>query len=147
MPFLVAALFSVHSLLAGLALGVSPELDDTAIATSLAIFSHKVIEAIAVGANFAKENVQYQKSIIVIIFYSIMTPVGIILGMMLTSKLEGRSSILTQSIAMSIGAGSFIYLSFHEMSDEHACRGATSFEKMTYFSIGLISMALLAYYV
>ena len=76
-----------------------------------------------------------------------MTPFGIVLGMVLTSRLEGQSSVLMQSIAMSVCAGSFIYLSFHEMSDEHASRGATSMEKMTYFSIGLITMALLAYYV
>jgi zinc transporter ZupT len=42
LPYLLAALFSVHSLIAGFALGVNSSLDRTAIATTVAIFSHKV---------------------------------------------------------------------------------------------------------
>lgn len=42
LPYLLAALFSVHSLIAGFALGVNHSLNRTAIATAVAIFSHKV---------------------------------------------------------------------------------------------------------
>lgn len=42
LPYLLAALFSIHSLIAGFALGVSHSLNKTAIATTVAIFSHKV---------------------------------------------------------------------------------------------------------
>jgi zinc transporter ZupT len=42
LPYLLAALFSIHSLIAGFALGVNSTSNKTAIATAVAIFSHKV---------------------------------------------------------------------------------------------------------
>jgi zinc transporter ZupT len=42
LPYLLAALFSIHSLIAGFALGISHAVNKTAIATTFAIFSHKV---------------------------------------------------------------------------------------------------------
>lgn len=42
LPYLLAALFSVHSLIAGFALGVNRVINSTAVATAVAIFSHKV---------------------------------------------------------------------------------------------------------
>ena len=143
LPFLLAALFSVHSLIAGLALGVHTELDQSAIATSIAIISHKFVEAIAVGANFIKENVQTKKAVAVILLYSCMTPIGILLGMAVTEALQGPQVILSESIASSLGAGSFIYLAFHEMSEFHS----SPITKIGLFLLGFFSMALLAFYI
>ncbi|KAG3116906.1 hypothetical protein PC129_g24842, partial [Phytophthora cactorum] len=64
LPYLLAALFSIHSLIAGFALGVNHSMDRTAVATTVAIFSHKFIEAMSVGANFAKakSSIAHQRS-------------------------------------------------------------------------------------
>ena len=147
LPFLLAALFSVHSFIAGLALGVNPVVDKTAIATYVAILGHKFIEAMAVGANFVKENVELKKSVGVITLYGIMTPAGILCGMCLTRTFQGQTVLFVEAIVMAMAAGSFLYLSFHEMSDEAAVREVSTLEKVVFFTIGLTSMALLAYYV
>lgn len=42
LPYLLAILFSVHSLIAGFALGVNRSSSKTAVATTIAILSHKV---------------------------------------------------------------------------------------------------------
>lgn len=144
LPFLLAALFSIHSLIAGFALGVNPSLNRTAIATYVAILSHKFIEAMSVGANFAKENVKLSRSVAVILLYSIMTPLGIVLGMVLTTWLKGRNVLIAESVAMAIGAGSFIYLAYHEMSDDNDEH--EPLDKILLFSIGLASTAALAYW-
>lgn len=145
-PFLLAALFSVHSLIAGFALGVNPSLTKTAIATYAAILSHKFIEAMSVGANFAKEKVEMSKSVAVIVIYSIMTPLGIVLGMVLTASLQGPSVLFAESIAMSIGSGSFIYLAYHEMSEDDDSGAVSVQEKIVLYLLGLFAMAALAYW-
>ncbi|OQR98477.1 Zinc (Zn2)-Iron (Fe2) Permease (ZIP) Family [Achlya hypogyna] len=146
LPYLLAALFSLHSLIAGFTLGMNSELSRTAIATALAIISHKFIEAISVGANFAKakDSVNSTRSIAVLVLYSFMTPLGIVLGMVLTSQLQGAPAQLAQAIALGVGSGSFIYLAFHEMSDEHAQEATSTLQKLALFSTGAAAMALLA---
>ncbi|KAF1323977.1 Zinc-iron permease, partial [Globisporangium splendens] len=146
LPYLLAALFSVHSLIAGFALGVNPSLDRTAIATTVAIFSHKLIEAMSVGANFAraKASIDQDRSVAVLTLYSCMTPLGIFLGMLLSSALQGTHTHVVESVALSIASGSFIYLAFHELSEEDASQETSTMEKMLLFSVGLWSMAALA---
>ncbi|EQC27827.1 hypothetical protein SDRG_14411 [Saprolegnia diclina VS20] len=146
LPYLLAALFSLHSLIAGFTLGMNSQLSRTAIATALAIVSHKFIEAIAVGANFAKakESVNASRSIAVLVLYSFMTPLGIVLGMLLTSQLQGAAAQWAQAIALGIGSGSFIYLAFHEMSDEHAQEATSTMQKLLLFVAGAGVMTLLA---
>ena len=138
---MLALVFSLHSVIAGFALGVGTVVDKTSIATLVAILSHKVIEAMSVGANFVKEKVELGQSIAVITLYCAMTPIGIALGMILTHILEGEKVLLTEAVALAIGSGSFIYLAFHEMSDQGAASAVT---KGVLFSFGLSAMALLA---
>ncbi|KAL4156485.1 hypothetical protein PRNP1_005516 [Phytophthora ramorum] len=146
LPYLLAALFSVHSLIAGFALGVNHSMNRTAIATTVAIFSHKFIEAMSVGANFAKakSSIAAQRSIAVLTLYSCMTPLGIFLGMVLSESLRGSSALAMEAVALSIAAGSFIYLAFHELSEENASQETNAAEKLALFSTGISSMAVLA---
>jgi zinc transporter 1/2/3 len=100
----------------------------------------------SVGSNFAKAkgNIERSRSIAVLSLYSLMTPLGIFLGMILSSELQGPKAMYAESTTLAIASGSFIYLAFHEMSDEHASQESSSIEKLTLFSIGLIAMAALA---
>jgi zinc transporter 1/2/3 len=100
----------------------------------------------SVGANFAraKESIEQNRSIAVLTLYSFMTPLGIIMGMVLSSELQGVSVLFAESIALSTASGSFIYLAFHEMSDEHGAQDTRAFEKILLFGTGLMSMAALA---
>jgi zinc transporter ZupT len=149
LPYLLAIMFSVHSLIAGVALGINPAVNNTTIATSIALFSHKFIEAISVGSNFVKENVDPSKSGAVIVVYSLMTPLGILLGMVLTSTLVGITAQITQSVALAIAAGSFIYLAFHEISQEQETDGreVCALTKIGLFSTGFLVMAVVALWV
>ncbi|KAG7379953.1 hypothetical protein PHYPSEUDO_007897 [Phytophthora pseudosyringae] len=146
LPYLLAALFSVHSLIAGFALGVNHSMNRTAVATTVAIFSHKFIEAMSVGANFAKakSSIAHQRSIAVLTLYSCMTPLGIFLGMVLADSLRGSSALAMEAVALSVASGSFIYLAFHELSEENASQETNAAEKLALFSTGIASMAVLA---
>lgn len=100
----------------------------------------------AVGANFAraKSSIAQRRSVAVLTLYSFMTPLGIFLGMLLSEELQGPSAFAAEAIALSIASGSFIYLAFHEMSEENAGQEAGSLEKLVLFSAGVSSMAALA---
>lgn len=154
LPFVLAAVFSIHSLLAGFALGANTSMDHTAIVTLVAILSHKFIEAASVGAHFAKERVALSTSIPVILLYSLMTPMGIVLGMVLTSTLMGIQVRWVEVIALSLGAGSFLYLAFHEMTEadqgeeeEEDMTMCSPLVKISMFGLGLGTMAALAVWV
>ncbi|KAH9104853.1 hypothetical protein LEN26_002748 [Aphanomyces euteiches] len=149
LPYLLAALFSVHSLIAGFSLGINSELSSAALATALAIVTHKFVEAVSVGANFAKakSSVAPLRSIAVLVTYSFMTPLGIVAGMCLNSTLQGASSKLAQAVALGIGAGSFIYLAFHEVSEKDEKHETPIFEKISLFLVGVSVMTILAVYV
>lgn len=100
----------------------------------------------SVGANFAraKESIEQDRSVAVLTLYSCMTPLGIFLGMLLSSALQGTKAHVVESVALSIASGSFIYLAFHELSEEEASQETSALEKVLLFSIGLWSMAALA---
>ncbi len=73
-----------------------------------------------------------------------MTPLGIMIGMLLTSMLQGATVNLAEAIALGIGSGSFIYLAFHELSDEHASKATPNVQKLLLFLLGMGTMAWLA---
>ncbi|RHX98004.1 hypothetical protein DYB25_000741 [Aphanomyces astaci] len=85
-----------------------------------------------------------QRSIAVLVTYSFMTPVGIVTGMSLSAALQGPTGVLAQAIALGIGSGSFIYLAFHEVTEEDAVQGASTTEKLSLFLTGVSVMAALA---
>ena len=66
MPLIYAPLFSVHSLIAGLALGVQAQLDAAAMAILIAIVAHKFVEALSLAASFVREGVRLDTSLAVL---------------------------------------------------------------------------------
>lgn len=103
----------------------------------------------SVGSNFAraKSSIGHNRAIAVLTIYSFMTPLGVVVGLWLSEALQGTAALVAESVALSIASGSFVYLSFHEMSDEHACQGASPVQKIVLFGCGLLSMAALAIWV
>lgn len=75
---------SVHSFFEGIALGVSTEPRDV-WNLILAISSHKWSEALTVGISFVSADVDYKDSKFYMIFYSFVTPLGILVGYFISS--------------------------------------------------------------
>jgi len=112
MTLIYALLFSVHSLIAGLALGVQNELGSAAMAILVAIISHKFVEALSLAASFVREGVQLETSIYILLVYCCMTPLGILLGGFLQG-LHGAADV--ESLLSGFAAGSFTFLAAHEL--------------------------------
>ena len=160
LPIFLALVFSVHSAIEGLALGAQTALGGSALSLLIAIASHKLIEAISVGANFVKQKVAMTTALPVLGIYTLMTPGGILAGWGLGAWMGGGGgeegegegtgevswAVLFQSLLQAFAAGSFLYLAVHEVSDEKCCAVVKRWQQVVLMLSGVAIMSLLALY-
>lgn len=137
---IIAALFSIHSFIAGLALGAQQELDPRFYAILTAIMGHKAIEALTVGAQFVKEKIPFSSSLPIILLYCFMTPAGICFGIVVQRFISHTSTEAFEALVQSFAAGSFIYLSVHEMSSEAGYSPIFVQLALVFLGFGLMSL-------
>ena len=132
----LAVLFSVHSFIAGLALGLQRS-NSGGVAISIAIVAHKWIESIVVGTNFAKERVPYRTAAPIIIIYACMTPLGIATGLAIlcAAQNEGARAFAVQGLLGAAASGSFIFMSLHQVSVRQCTASGTWDVASLYFKI------------
>ena len=109
-PFVLIIGLGVHSLFEGIAVGLAPDFQQATF-ICLAIVMHKGAAAMALGIANQKAFPDRDNFIIGLIFvFSLMTPIGIIIGMFV----EGSSKIL-ELLFNSLAAGTFIYIGCSEV--------------------------------
>ena len=143
LPLLVACVLSVHSLFAGLALGMDRHFYSIFL-LFVAIIAHKGAAAFALGismrcADFTMKRMQH-----IIILFAMMTPIGIVAGSSLTTFFSSQQALLTESIFDAIAAGTFIYIacSHRGLDEQH-----NSLVHITSYLGGLALMALVAVWI
>lgn len=149
LPIFLAFIFSIHSAIEGVALGAQREVGGAAISLLIAIGSHKLLEAISVGANFMKEKVAMKTSLPVLAIYSLMTPMGIMGGVVVdwfvgSGSGENGTAVLVQALLQAFAAGSFLYLAVHEITDDASCSEVARKWQVILFAVGFGLMTLLA---
>lgn len=85
--YMMLSLLSVHSLIEGIALGVQSH-SSSVKAVLLAILAHKFFAAFSLSASIAKSGVKLSWTVSLIVFFSCVTPMGIILGMLLKYSID-----------------------------------------------------------
>ena len=112
-PYVLLIAISLHAILAGVSLGVqSSKTNITTVA--IAIMSHKAPAAFSIGFAFYKSGVTALKNICAIIFaFSMVTPIGIAIGVAI-----GSSSPVASLILEGLAAGSFIYVGATEIATD-----------------------------
>jgi zinc transporter ZupT len=87
-PYILLIALSFHGFFEGIALGLQ-ESNKEALFLYIAIISHKWAESFTLGISFSKANIEKSTFIKLIILFSIFTPLGAILGLILsnTSKI------------------------------------------------------------
>jgi len=109
LPYLLMVVLSIHSVIAGFALGVQNNIDYV-YAIFFAILSHKWVESFALGVNLVKNKIPRKTLIKCIILYSFMVPCGIIVGLILSFGVTGQASDVIQAFVGGIASGTFIYV-------------------------------------
>lgn len=97
--YLLVFALSIHAFFEGIAIGLQETYADI-FYMSLAIFLHKWVESLSIGINLTKSNIDQMYIIRFILVFSLMTPLGIIIGILFS----GISEIL-EAIFLSISAG------------------------------------------
>lgn len=109
----ITLLLSLHSVIAGASLGLSKHIG-TAVVIFIAIMSHKAAASFALMMHLLR--VHYPKKLChyILSFFSLMTPIGIILGNLLSLVLYQQSSEYLEAVFYAAAAGTFIYIAVFE---------------------------------
>ena len=117
--FVLLIVLSVHSIIAGMALGIQPEAAAVLVVT-LGILFHKGSAAFAliVTAHSAGSRALWQT----LALFSVMTPLGIALGAVAGQVFEGRAALIFEGSFNALAAGTFIYVAVMDVLDSEMSR-------------------------
>ncbi|CAD6196254.1 unnamed protein product [Caenorhabditis auriculariae] len=139
-----AIAMSFHSLLEGFALGIQ-DTKTGILALFFSLLLHKSIEAFSVGLQISRANSSKYKTVIAtILIYSLMTPIGSILGTVLQSatapSYEKDGAML---VLECLAAGTFIYVTFIEVLAHEKDNDFNNFKQLLSIAIGFLLITLL----
>ena len=120
---------ALHSVLIGVALGTTS--GSTFLALFIALCFHQFFEAIALGAQISRlNNTSLVPSIIMIIFFTLTTPVGIAIGIGIsfgTYNPKSLAALMVNGVLDSVSAGILIYVSLVNLMAGEMGVGAHAF--------------------
>jgi zinc transporter 1/2/3 len=131
-PFVLMIALSVHSIFEGLAVGLTSDVSN-AFSMVLAIAVHKGAAASSLGISLVKTFPDDFKLCRWLVFvFSLATPFGIILGMILSN-----SGPVYDVIFNSLAAGSFVYIACSEVIVEEFTIPGSRMWKLLAFLVGI----------
>lgn len=145
LAYLLAILLSIHSVIAGVALGAETTLS-AFIIIFVAIIAHKGSAAFALGISMRKQGLIKNTMLKLMLLFSLMTPIGITFGSLFARGLAENSSQLIAGIFNAIAAGTFIYIAFHIVDTKEAEECVPVLLRFAYFALGLAVMTMIALY-
>lgn len=102
---------SLHSFMEGL--GTSVKNGMHLLWYTVGLIGHKWIEAFVVSVAIHSSGFSHQSVVLLLLFYSILTPLGTVLGMVLLNSKSSAS--MTADLLNGMACGSFFYIGFIEM--------------------------------
>lgn len=104
----------------------------------IAIVSHKWSDALTVGLSFVSAEVEFVSAVKYMVFYSFMTPLGILLGYFV-SQLGNEKMVGTFK---AISVGTFIYISCGEIIVEEFAISKNKAMKFLFYCLGVTFIVL-----
>ncbi|PRP79584.1 anti-oxidant AhpCTSA family protein [Planoprotostelium fungivorum] len=133
---------SLHSLFEGMGLGAESQIS-AVFGMLLAVFSHKWLEAFALGCSLHYAGLSTRNLLVVLCLYSITTPIGILAGMIVGSA-TGQEYSLAAGILVSLASGSFLYISLIELIPSELKKPGGLKTKLLVTWLGWMFMAAMA---
>lgn len=139
---LTLIMLSIHSFLAGAALGFSTS-TSVFIVILLAILAHKWAASFSLAVQLNKSQLPIKTSIVLFAIFAVMVPSGIIFGDTVTHRLHHMP--LLQPIFSALAAGTFLYLgTLHGLKRAVMVEQCCNLKRFKYVIIGFIIMAIVA---
>jgi len=114
--FLAVLALSIHSLFEGMAIGLE-ETDAGVWKLLLAVSVHAIPIVFCVGTDMIASELKKVQIIIYMVVLSVNTPIGILIGILVTAHLENASGqhILVIGVLQGLAAGTLLYITFFEV--------------------------------
>lgn len=142
---LVIAL-SLHSVLAGLALGAQHALDNLLVIV-VAILAHKSAEGSALGISLAAAHLAPRRAHALLLLFALTTPLGVLLGVGVDHFTSAAPGTLFEAIMLSLTGGTFLYIAAVDIIQDEFLRPGSRIAKWLLATAGLVLSALLAIWV
>lgn len=107
--YAVLVALSLHSFVAGLALGAQPKIA-SALVIFVAIMAHKSTAGFALGVSMARGGLPQGRAWRLLILFALATPLGIAVGMALDRAFQGALQVAVEAAFLSLAAGTFVYV-------------------------------------
>ena len=145
--YAVLTALSIHSLLAGLALGAETELSGVVV-MSTAIIAHKSAAGFALGVSLHRSALPRRQVGLLVALFALATPIGGVIGTVIGEALGGDVGARLEATLLSLAAGTFVYVAtFDILRDEFFPAPGGRFAKWCVLVAGVAAMAALAIWV
>jgi len=108
-PYLLLVTLSIHSVIAGMALGAQST-PAGLLVILMAIAAHKSAAGFALGVSLHRVGTDRSRARALIAGFSIMTPLGIVLGTGISALLNSTGEQMFEALFDAIAAGTFLYI-------------------------------------
>ena len=120
-PVVLLVVLSIHSIIAGIALGLEPDVA-ASVLVMIAILFHKGSAAFALMASAHSAGAGKTRLRVILGVFVLMTPLGILLGTVASNLLGGQAATLIEGSFMALAAGTFIYVAILDVIDAEMSR-------------------------
>ena len=144
LPYILVIVLSIHSLMAGIALGFQKDID-VALTIFLAMIGHKWVEAFALGLSLVKAKKRSWAFFGFIMMFAIVGPFGLLVGLGIQTGLNGSSSDITTAVMTTMASGTFIYVSIVDILIEEFQTPRDKYLKFFAAIIGFAAMTSLIF--
>ena len=142
-PMLLFVVLSLHSMITGIALGLETAMMTT-ISLFIAIIAHKGAAAFALGTALASAKRKNNRRTIFI--FAATTPLGILLGTVLSDGLSSNWAKGFEAIFDGLAAGTFLYVALMDIFIEAFRDGTGRWSKLFFAMAGFSLMALIVFW-
>lgn len=143
-PYLLLLTLSIHSIIAGMALGAQQSLAGF-IVIVIAILAHKSAAGFALGVSLHRIGTPLTRARPLILGFALMTPIGIVLGTVVSAILNDTGEQVFEALFDAIAAGTFIYIASLDIIREEFLPPRTDRRvRWLWAAAGLALMAIVA---
>lgn len=142
-PYVLLLVLSLHSVITGIALGTEQSIAQ-ALVILLAVVAHKGTAAFSLGVSMLRGGVTLRRVSAMTVLFSLMTPLGILLGMGFMKLLSGPAEQVFEAGFDALAAGTFLYVALLDILQEEFARHRHRGLKFLLVLAGLAVMAIVA---
>ena len=136
--FVMLLALSIHGMFECLALGIQTSFKNT-LFLFIALMIHKWAEAFALGIFFVQAKLTQKNYYLLIIFFSLVGPIGVVIGILLSTT----TSECVEGVLLSISTGTFLYVACSEVIVEEFSTPIKRYLKfLLYFMGGIFAAGL-----